>query len=193
MNRFTQAALALSLALALPAMAEVNVNSPADTSRGKPHVGVLLGYGDINGETKGAFNYGVDAGYQICSPWSIGLQINTMKSTEDFLLGSVSNRRWSILPKVAYNFGGDAPILRSSYLGVKFGAVIDHTEATLTTPVVATSSNSITRFGVAPVIGFDEPIFENWTAGIDLSYLFVFGPESNNDSFHALGAIKYWF
>lgn len=184
MKRFTQAAMALALSLSVPAMAETNLNSPTNTEAGKPHVGVVLGYGDITGETKGAFNYGVDAGYQISRPWSLGLQVNTMKS--DLGASGADLRRWSILPKVTYNFGGDQPVIKSSFIGAKFGAVIDRIS-------VGGDGENTSRFGLAPVIGFDEPIAENWTAGVELSYLFVFGPEMSNDSLHALGALKYWF
>lgn len=166
--------------------AEAQQAAPEDLHNGRPHVGVLLGYGDLTGDAKGGFNYGIDAGYQISHPWSIGLQVNTFKSAYDFGGATFENRRWAILPKVTYNFGGETPVIKSSYLGVKLGAVIDKT-------VQPAVDNSTTRFGVGPVIGFDEPVFDHFTAGVDLSYLFVTGPESNNDSFHALGALKYWW
>jgi hypothetical protein len=146
-----------------------------------------------DGQLKGSVGYGLDMGFQPVIPFGLGLQALFYNSSYDVTGGRVGIKRAEVMAKVTYNMGGESLLTKYSYVGAKFGVLF-------TTPYfdngTVTNGNNYTRFGIAPAIGFDAPFAgdrDQWTAGIDLSYLFVVGPETNQDTFQALAAIKYWF
>ncbi len=154
---------------------------PAQRDTMKPHAGVLLGMANPNGKPSTAFNYGADIGIQPYIPFGVGLQFNRFDSGDSEDVNGHELTRMSVLAKATYNFGGDICIIQSSYLGLKTGAVFDEYR-----------NKDRTHFGIGPVVGFDHPIVEHLTLGLELSYLAVVGPESP-DSTSLNGAIKYWF
>lgn len=149
-----------------------------------PHVGILAGL--TNPENfKSTTEYGVDVGFQPWSPLSVGVEW-TGANTNRSLAGSrESLDRNSVLLKAAYNLGGETPVIRSSYLGVALGPVIDN------------SAYKGTHSGIGPIAGFDIPITKEQreaqvlTLGLAAKYILVSGPSP--DGFSMNGALKYWF
>ena len=162
---------------------------PAEQAH-RAHIGVVGGYADPNGELKGSGAYGLDVGFQPFIPFGLGLQALFYNSSFDVPGARVGIKRAEVLAKMTYNFGGETPVLRHAWFGAKMGAVF-------TTPYVdagtVTDGDNYTRFGIAPTLGFDIPVATSFSVGLDLTYLFVTGPEKNQDTFQALGALKYWF
>jgi hypothetical protein len=156
------------------------------------HVGVVGGYVDPNGELKGSVGYGVDLGFQPVIPFGIGLQALFYNASTDITGGRAGIKRTEVMARLSYNLGGETPIIRNSYLGVKFGAVFTKPYFE-PTGAGSIDGDNYTRFGIAPAIGFDIPFARGWTAGLDASYLFVVGPEKQQDTVQVLAAVKYWF
>ena len=156
------------------------------------HVGIVGGYVDQIGPTKPTIAYGVDAGFQPYVPFGLGIQALFYNAHYDQGVTQIGIKRTELMLRGTYNFGGDNDLIKHSYIGVKAGAVINKPYTSINNGADR-DGDSYTRFGIAPVIGFDCPIAEHLTAGIDLSYLFVMGPEKNTDVLQALGSVKYWF
>ena len=156
------------------------------------HLGIVGGYVDQIGPTKPTIAYGVDAGFQPYVPFGVGFQALFYNANYDRGITQIGIKRTELMLRGTYNFGGDNDLIRHSYIGVKTGAVINKPYFSVNNGA-SVDGDSYTRLGIAPVIGFDAPIAEHLSAGIDLSYLFVMGPEKNTDVLQALGSVKYWF
>ena len=157
------------------------------------HVGVIGAYTDQNGAYKPSVGYGVDAGFQPYVPFGLGIQALFYNSSYDRAgTGSAGVKRTEILARATYNFGGESIWTKYLYAGAKFGVVIQkpYTEALNGDD---TDGNTYARFALAPVIGFDAPIASHLTAGLEATYLFVTGPEVNQDTFQVALGVKYWF
>jgi hypothetical protein len=163
-----------------------------------PHVGLVGGFADQTGAYKPSVAYGVDAGFQPYIPFGLGIQALFYNSSYD-LNNTVPGydreglKRVEIMLRGTYNFGGDNAIVKGMYVGGKVGAVINK-------PYIEnnagndTSGNTFTRLGIAPVIGGDYMLGTSRVSlGVEVSYLFVTGPESEMDTFQALVSAKYWF
>jgi len=160
-----------------------------DRNNARPNIGVFVGAAAPNENIDSAVNYGVDVGFNPAMPISLGLQASHFQVTNDVVLGNTKFMRTPLLGKLAYNFGGETPIIRNMFIGGKAGVVFDKYQANA---FGGTADSSRTDFAVAPMAGFDIPIQKAWTAGVEGSYLFV---QNNNnvDNLDVHGALKYWF
>lgn len=157
----------------------------AAPSERRPHIGLTLGTMNPDNNYSTAFEYGVDAGFQPWVPFGVGLEVSFVSTDRAQGARDQSLNRVTILPRVTYNLGGNIPVIRSMYLGLGAGAIIDDG-----------SPNQGAHLGVAPLAGFDIPLVENRTRdfvslGLSTKYLLVSGPSP--DAFSINGLVKYWF
>lgn len=143
----------------------------------RPHLGLLIGNVTPEGDYKNAINYGLDFGFQPYVPFSVGIEANHSKIEND---ANESHERTLALVKGAYNFGGDIPVIRDSFVGVGVGPMI---------------VDGTTLLASAPMVGFDIPLSDKrvdlFTLGAAAKYVIVEGSEPDNLQIN--GAIKYWF
>ncbi len=157
----------------------------AAPSEQKPHVGLTLGTMNPDNNYSTAFEYGVDAGFQPWVPFGVGLELSYVATDRAEGARDQDLNRYTILPRMTYNLGGNVPVIRNMYLGLGAGAIIDDG-----------SPNQGTHFGFAPLAGFDIPLVQNparnfVSLGLGTKYLFVSGPSP--DAFSVNGLVKYWF
>lgn len=148
----------------------------------KPHFGVMAGVGDPDGSQNVGGNYAVELAYQPVIPFSLGLHF----AISNFQNSSDSDKlvRNSLLIKGGYNFGGNLPVIRYSYLAVNAGMIWEDTR-----------SNDGLAFGAMPNAGFDIPVLAmedgKLSLGVNVAYLLV--TSGNPDTFSANGVVKYWY
>lgn len=147
----------------------------------RPHLGVFVGMNNPEGSYNTTAEYGLDVGYQPYVPFGLGLEVNSM--TTPSTSNSDRLNRVVTLAKATYNFGGDIPVLRDSYVGLGAGAAFQ---------------GDATPFAGAALIGFDIPLSRNTTeqaskitAGAVAKYTIVEGRSA--DTFSLNGLLKYWF
>lgn len=169
-------------ALIFPMMASAANETPSSTlprptavtdrSEMKPHLGLFAGAANPEGRDESRGEYGLDWGYQPYIPFGLGVefsgtQVNGMQRT-------------ALLGRATYNFGGDIPVIKDTYVGVALGSVI---------------SSDGTRLASAPVVGFDIPLTvahaSYLSLGLTAKYLVIEG--STEDALSAGAAIKYWY
>jgi len=187
----------LGLVLAGSAMAAEGISESStypgarseDRNNTRPNIGIFVGAAAPSDNMDSAVNYGVDIGLTPAMPISLGIQASRFEVKNDAALGNMKFSRIPLLGKVAYNVGGEVPVLRSMFLGAKAGVVFDKYEVNT---AIGNASSDRTDFAIAPMAGFDIPIQKAWTAGVEGSYLFV---QNNNDinNLDVHGAVKYWF
>ena len=89
------------------------------------------------------------------------------------------HKRVTLLGRGTYNFGGDIPVLRSSYVGVTTGPMF---------------VDSNVEWSVGPLVGFDIPLQQQTSnflsLGLQAKYLYT---TDTQDSFSAGLALKYWY
>jgi hypothetical protein len=153
--------------------------TPSDMQTMSPHVGVKAGFASPEGSYDSAPEIGIDVGFQPYIPFGLGAAITTSKNTPKGAGRELE--RTSILARGTYNFGGSAPVIKNSWVGIAAGPVL--------------RSNG-TDIGMAPIVGFDIPMREassNYLSlGADAKYLVMV----NSDEADALsinGTVKYWF
>jgi hypothetical protein len=158
----------------------------ADSSEWKPHLGVRGGYVNPDDNFNGSVEYGVEAGFQPYIPVGLGLEFTHFRSDSD-TAGRPDLERTNLLARGTYNFGGNVPIIRTSYLGAGLGPVFDHD-----------NNDDRTRFGFNLLAGFDIPLDgemglgpNSFSLGAVANYLFV--SDNGADTFGLNGAVKYWF
>lgn len=141
------------------------------------HVGILPGINMAEGTRGPTPELGFDIGYQPFIPYGVGLELSTSKFDG---ADTEMNRRTTLLAKTSYNFGGDLPVIKYSYVGVAAGPVF---------------LNDGTEMGFAPLMGFDVPlgadIHELFSLGFYAKYLFV--TSKDPDSLITSAAIKFWY
>lgn len=142
------------------------------------HVGLVFGVGSPEGDYETAPEYGVDVGLQPITPLSLGAELTFSKNDNDAKTDDL--QRTTLLFKGAYNFGGDIPVIKDSYIGLGVGPVFKEDE---------------TGIASAPIIGFDIPLknVDHYflSLGASARYLVVSG--SDPDTFSANAVIKYWY
>src|ERR1035437_6941611 len=108
----------------------------------KPSLGVFSGYTDMQNNHLNSTAYGVELGYQPYIPLGAALELS------GFAINSAPGRaaltRTKLMVKGNYNFGGDIPVIKDSYVGIGIGPVWDNI-----------SHKTDVEFGVAPQLGFD--------------------------------------
>ncbi|MGE4133455.1 MAG: hypothetical protein AB7F86_17570 [Bdellovibrionales bacterium] len=157
---------------------------PARSDERRPHLGVMAGIAAPEKSYRNEFEYGVDVGYQPWIPFSVGLEASAFKSRRAFGIQEQDLDRTQIFVKGSFNFGGNLPVIKDSYLGLGLGPVFDQN-----------SPWSGTHMGIAPVAGFDIPLTRDlhdfFSLGAMAKYVFVSGPSP--DTFAVNGLVKYWF
>lgn len=147
----------------------------------KPSIGISTGVADTQNGRRNATSWGIEYAFQPYIPYSAAVQLNGYVS--DHTGNSPTLTRTELLYKTAYNFGGDIPFIKFTYLGGLLGPVFDNIEGT-----------TDVNLGIAPVAGFDIPL-RDWaphlSLGANASYLFLIGPKP--DVFALNGTVKYWF
>ncbi|MBX3022913.1 MAG: hypothetical protein KF799_14660 [Bdellovibrionales bacterium] len=152
---------------------------PANEAEMKPSIGIMGGYAETEANRRSGTNYGVEYGFQPYIPLGVAIELS------GYVSPAVDNEatltRTRLLGKANYNFGGDIPVVKNSYVGIGLGPVWDN--------VLNTDS---LQLGIAPQIGFDIPITRTkFSLGANANYLFVSGAKA--DVFALNGMAKYWF
>lgn len=183
-----QSAIALSIlfgafaasAQSLRDKAEGTIVQPApavDLAEQKWHVGAIGGTTDAGAGSD--LEFGVDVGFQPYIPYGAGFELTKTDT------GELS--RTKALLRAAYNFGGELPVIRYSYLGVALGAVFDsHSDMDFNGTWLASGL----------LAGFDIPLLETGgekTVSLGLQAQAVNTEGSAPDSFSLNGQVKYWF
>lgn len=148
----------------------------AESNEQKWSAGVASGISSPKGDATSSTEFGVIIGFQPIVPVSAGIEANTTRLNTDNDV-----RQTNVLIRSAYNFGGDIPVLRSSFVGMGLGPVF--------------VSNRV-RWAGAPLIGFDIPLSNKTrdylSLGLEAKYLFMTNTDVPNLFASAL-ALKYWF
>lgn len=146
-----------------------------DKSMYKIHMGLTAGVSNPNGDTESAPEYGINLGFQPYVPFGLGAEVTTTEIDETDL------QRTNLLVRGTYNFGGDIPVLRSSYVGLLTGPMFQN-------------NNGDTEWSVGPTAGFDIPLQDKssdfLSLGLSAKYLYTTDVQ---DSFSAGLALKYWY
>lgn len=147
-------------------------------SEQKMHMGISAGLNSPNGGYDNTVGLGAEVGFQPYIPFGLGAEI--FNTSMDKNNQNHDDRRTTVLAKGTYNFGGDIPVLRQSYVGVAAGPVL--------------TGNTL-DLGLAPLLGFDIPVTKigtrDVTLGANAKYLFTSSDTPN--SFMTNLAIKYWY
>lgn len=156
-----------------------------DQADWKPHVGAILGMANPEGNFDSAVNYGIDIGFQPYIPFGAGLELSSGESDRNNNVGAREHlRRTLVLARGTYNFGGDLPLIRHSYVGALLGPTID-----------SNSSYEGVHLGLGPALGFDIPLRDQTqkalSLGLNAKYLLV--NDAAPDLFALNGVVKYWF
>ncbi|MBY0413736.1 MAG: hypothetical protein K2Q18_06210 [Bdellovibrionales bacterium] len=137
------------------------------------HMGLTAGVSSPNGDAESSTEYGINIGFQPVVPLGVGVEVTTAE------LDETNVQRTAILPRATYNFGGDIPVLRHSYVGVTSGPVF---------------VDSNVELAVGPLAGFDIPLqpqSSNFLSlGLQAKYLYI---TDTQDTFSAALALKYWY
>jgi len=157
----------------------------AGKSEMKPHIGVRLGPTDPAGGYNNAFGYGVEAGYQMYIPFSLGLDLYRFQSDHD-QRADLGLDRTQLLAKGTYNFGGDIPVIRNTYVGANLGPVLDTVKGA-----------SYLRLGMGLMAGVDFFVTnaqtENDAFSIGANANYVWVTDTDADALGINGVVKYWF
>jgi hypothetical protein len=146
-----------------------------DKNMYRMHMGLTAGVTNPNGATKSSPEFGIDLGFQPYVPFGLGAEITTSE------LDKTNIQNTNFLVRGTYNFGGDVPVLRSSYVGLVTGPMFQ-------------SQNGATEWSIGPVAGFDIPLQDKSSGylslGLTAKYLYT---TTVPDSFSAGAAVKYWY
>ena len=180
----TSAVLALSLSSFAQTMTEekaptiVQPHPVQRTNEYRTHFGINAGINNPEGSRGATPELGIDVGYQPYIPFGIGAELSTSRfdGADDEM-----HKRVTLLGRGTYNFGGETPVIRYSYVGLAAGPVFLHDG---------------TEFGIAPVMGFDIPLFDksvedSVSLGFITKYLFV--TSKDPDSLMTSAAVKWWY
>jgi hypothetical protein len=156
---------------------------PTREDQRKPHIGLQLGY--VNPQQGGynsASQYGLEVGYQPYVPLAAALELSSFSSGRE----GGSLRRTDLMAKGTYNFGGETPVIRYSFIGAALGPVYD-----------SEAGQNELNLGVKFLAGFDIPLNR---AGVTRSKTFTLGATANylavanaQDNIVVNGQLKYWF
>ncbi len=146
----------------------------------KPHLAIISGVSDPvdNGYDAGGL-LAVEAGYQMMVPYGVGIEVSTQDYDKD---NGTDLTRTQMFLKGSYNFGGDTPVIKYSYIGLGLGMVSEN------------SDDTATYGAIMPNAGFDIPLTvlsEQISLGANLRYTATASNEA--DSFGLNGVVKYWF
>nr|MBA2403322.1 hypothetical protein [Bdellovibrionales bacterium] len=137
------------------------------------HLGLNMGINIPEGTRGATPELGIDIGFQPIIPFGLSLELSTSRfdGADDEM-----HRRTTLMTRGTYNFGGDIPVIKYSFLGVATGVVFLHDGM---------------EMGLAPVMGFDVPLTDdrNCSLGFVAKYLFV--TSQDPDSLMTSAALKH--
>ncbi len=174
----------LFMMIAANSYAQKNVNTSTVTphrvtedSGYKPHLGLVAGTSTPEGSNKTGSEFAIDAGYQAYVPFSVGFEISR-NSYENENTGM--EYRDNLMAKAAYNFGGNIPVIKNSYIGV--GAGISMIE-------------NVGHLVSSPLLGFDIPVTRAQENPLSLGALakYLVYEGTNPDSLTVAAVVKYWY
>lgn len=150
---------------------EVRASETEDDKR--LHMGLTAGINDPE-NTEASPEFGINVGFQPVVPFGVGADVSTTQLDD-----GTDDQRTTVLAKGTYNFGGDVPVLRSTWIGVGAGPVIIDDKF---------------EWAAAPIAGFDIPLSSKMhdvlSLGVDAKYLFI---SDREDGLVASAAVKYWY
>ena len=137
------------------------------------HMGLTAGVNSPNGDAEASPEFGVNVGFQPYVPFGLGAELTTAE------LDNTNIQRTSVLARGTFNFGGDIPVLKTSYIGVATGPMF---------------VDGNVEWSVGPLTGFDIPLqyqANNFLSlGLQAKYLYTTGTQ---DALSAGLALKYWY
>lgn len=197
MGRITQKITLLIVSISTAMLTSVLAFADKDTSVGssrtlpemrraegreelKPSLGVFSGFTDTQNNHLNSTAYGVEIGIQPYIPLSAALELSGYVTNSGPSRAALT--RTKLMAKGSYNFGGDIPVIKDSYVGIGIGPVWDNI-----------NNKTDVEFGVAPQLGFDIPLgfAQGFSLGANANYMFVGGAKA--DVFALNGIAKYWF
>lgn len=147
-----------------------------ETSARKWSIGVNSGINSPKGDQGSSTQYGFITGFEPNKTLGMGIEVSSthLDDTNEV-------RQTNALLRTTYNFGGDTPIIRDSFIGAGAGPVF--------------IGNRVRAAG-APLAGFDIPLNHKTSdyvsLGLEAKYLFVLNTDVP-DLFSSAVAVKYWF
>lgn len=146
----------------------------------KVHMGLSAGVNSPNGDVESSPEFGVNVGFQPYIPFGFGGELVTSE------INDTNIQRTSLLARGTYNFGGDIPVLRSSFIGVAAGPMWINFDG---------DNNDEVEWSAGPLAGFDIPLksganSDYLSLGLQAKYLYTTDSE---DALSAGLALKYWY
>lgn len=143
-------------------------------SQQKWRAGLTTGFNSPKGDIGTTTEYGFTTAFQPMGPLGFGLDVTSARLDDQN-----RNRRTVAMINGLYNFGGDIPILRTSYIGVGGGPIL---------------LDKKIKWGYAPLAGFDVPFSQKSHdfVSLGLTAKYLINPNTPN-SLSAAAALKYWF
>lgn len=151
-----------------------------ETGLYRPHFALLSGISDPieHGYETSEF-VAIEAGYQLKVPYGVGFEVSTQELQND---DEPDITRTQFFMKSSYNFSGELPVIKYSYIGLGLGLVAEN------------SNNEVTYGAIMPNLGFDIPLerfSEKISFGANLRYTSTASNEADNYGLN--GVVKYWF
>lgn len=151
-------------------------------TKNKPTIGLRSGVANTDMENyDDSWEYGLEMGFQPFVLYSLAVEFSGYANDPAGDLPPLT--RTKLLGKGMYNFGGNTPVIRHSYIGLAAGPVWDNI-----------SNDVATELGIAPFLGFDIPLAgraSRFSLGANANYLFVSGGKPETLAMN--GMVKYWF
>lgn len=181
----------LTILASLPVLAEdtktgssiLPVERNAETmAEAKPSVGLMLGTFIPDDGSVATTNIGIDFMIQPRIPFSFGFEVSHAKPESDVTGKELQHT--ALLAKAQYNFGGEIPVIRQSYMALGAGTQLQESDS---------------QFAAAAILGFDIPLKnenENLrtSLGANAKYMYVEGTEDKDSNAVALnGVFKFWY
>jgi hypothetical protein len=141
------------------------------------HMGLNAGLTVPDGSYDTTPGLGLDVGFQPYIPFGVGAELFTSEIDAD---KGGNDQRTALLGRGSYNFGGELPLIRHSFVGLGAGPVV---------------TGGIWELGIAPMTGLDIPVTKingrDLTLGANAKYLVI--TSGTPDAFMANLAVKYWY
>lgn len=145
----------------------------------KPSIALSVGMSDTENSRRSTVGYNAEYAFQPVIPFSLGVKLGSYSTPSTTSQAALT--RTNLLLTGDYNFGGDIPFIKNSYVGLELGPVLDNV-----------SNSSTIDLGFAPRIGFDIPIGDRqFSLGALADYMWIGGAKPN--VFALNGVVKYWF
>jgi hypothetical protein len=180
---------AMILLLTASVYSQAQTSAPADDSgptlpvikkvenkeESRIHLGLNMGINSPEGTRGSTPELGIDIGFQPIIPFGLSLELSTSKFDG---ADREMHHRTTLMTRGTYNFGGDTPVIKYSYVGMATGVVFLHDGMEL---------------GVAPVTGFDVPLNDDHSCSMGFMAKYLFVTSKDPDSLITSVAIKHWF